>query len=117
LGLNGRVTFRDIELVVNQDKWRPYYSLANLGIHAGVKGTTFNIGVSSKDSTYLLSGPSLLGLADPGQLTATSLHTVTRALFMCYPDLRTVITIGLFEQLVGEIYQEFGSINETLEPK
>lgn len=108
-------TFSEIELAAGQDEWRPYYRLSNYSIHAGVKGATFNIGIHSNDVGYILSGPSMFGLADPGQLAARSLYTVARALFMCYPSLQTVITRELFAQLVGEISIAFGEAHQLLE--
>jgi hypothetical protein len=70
-------TFTDIEAAVGSGHWRPYHRLASDRVHANPTGTFYKLGLG--DQTILLTGPSNVGLADPGQLTALMLTRLVTA--------------------------------------
>lgn len=71
-------TFRDIMKATNFEHWRPYYRLANLGVHAGSRGSFFDLGLPPS-LDHIPARPSHFGLADPGgnSLLSLTLATVT----------------------------------------
>lgn len=72
-------TFSDIEEAIGLDHLRPYYKMASHNVHAGPKGF-FKLGLFPWEQETLLTGPSHVGLADPGQSAAISLGQITTTL-------------------------------------
>ncbi len=68
-----RPTFADIEENLDMDKWRPYYSMACSGVHAGSQSLFWSLGIPESSDLEVLAGASNTGLADPGHCTAISL--------------------------------------------
>lgn len=69
-------TFRDIELAVELDHYRPYYKAASANIHANPAGVLSRLGLFPEED-ILLAGPSNIGLCEPAQSTIISLTQIT----------------------------------------
>ena len=90
-----RRTFVDIEEQVGLDHLRPYYQMANHNVHPNSHAAFFKLGLDEAGrGRVLLSGPSNLGLADPGHGVALSLTQITNALVNTNP------TIDLLEPIL-----------------
>lgn len=74
--------FDRLEASITSDHWRPYYRLASHNVHAGSKGILFKLGLAP-GTDLLLTGPSNVGLADPGQNTVLTLNQISAALGTC----------------------------------
>ncbi|PPK75302.1 hypothetical protein B0F87_106150 [Methylobacter tundripaludum] len=72
-------TFRDIELAVELDHYRPYYKAASANIHANPAGVLSRLGLFPEED-ILLAGPSNIGLCEPAQSTIISLTQITTSL-------------------------------------
>jgi len=112
-----RIYFSDIEKKVNLEKFRPYYKMACNYVHASSKGIRFRLGLitNSPKSNILLAGPSNYGLADPGQLSAISLHQITTCLLTTKPSIESLITITTMQKLVDEISMSFSEVQSKIE--
>src|SRR5258706_5569329 len=74
-----KVTFTEIEKMVGLSHIRPFYKSANLNVHSGSLGTIFRLGLPP-NRNLLVAGPSIYGLAEPGQNTAYSINLLTKSL-------------------------------------
>jgi hypothetical protein len=112
------VTFRDLEKLANLDHLRPYYGLANHGVHADAKGARLNC-FEFRGGQMLLAGPSTGGLADPGQSTAISLMQTTASLIAYgrpeITDISDLPALTALGQLVDAACERFAIANEQLE--
>lgn len=99
--------FIDIETAVGAEDMRPHYKWANSSVHAGALGDYNRIGLAPSQTHVALAGPSNLGLAQPGDLTAVCLAELTSALVgnAANPETRKKLE-ALFE-LANEIGKEF----------
>ena len=70
---------RDIEKKIqisenlSMELWRSRFRTASENVHASSHGTEFRLGLGKDSSNNILSGPSTVGLGDPGFATANSL--------------------------------------------
>jgi hypothetical protein len=112
-----KINFIDIEKKVNLERFRPYYKMACNYIHASSKGIRFRLGLitNSPKSNILLAGPSNYGLADPGQLSAISLHQITTCLLTTKPSIENLITITNMQKLVDEINMSYSEVQSKIE--
>ena len=60
-------TFRDLEVVADKALMRSPYKSASYGVHAGVKGISFRLGLMGNPG--FLAGSSNAGFSEPGRLT------------------------------------------------
>lgn len=114
----GRVGFKQIEEAGGVDHLRPFYKFASDNVHAGSKGTIYQMGMGNDDDyppKTLLSGPSNYGLADPGQNTALSLHQVTTVLLTHDPDHHRLIYLKAADSLREAIQNSFVETQAELE--
>ena len=101
-------TFADIEKATNLQHTRHFYKLACVNVHAGSRGLFLRLGLNSEQQgEILLSGSSILGLADPGQNTAYSLLLSISSLLSLIPNLDTIVALKIFHELEIEIYEAF----------
>jgi hypothetical protein len=108
--------FKDIEKDVGLDYLRPYYNMANHSVHAGSKGSYFNIGVSDSNSEkILLVGPSNLGFADPGSNMVISLQYMNRALLTSRLTVKNSVFLYGMGFLVEQINEEFLKVHTFIE--
>ncbi len=99
--------FTDIEQDVGLEHLRPFYKMANYNVHAGSKGITFRLGLTSTNENLLLAGPSQFGLTNPGQNTAVSINQLTTTLLTTRPSLDRLAFVTATQKLVGEIFEAF----------
>jgi hypothetical protein len=87
-----RVTFKDIEKLVDLNHLRPQYGLASKNVHAGVDSIGFKLALSMSGKDILLAGPSNEGLIEPIQCTSYSLILATSELIRTSPhDERSIM--------------------------
>jgi len=87
-----RVTFKDIEKLVDLNHLRPQYGLASKNVHAGVDSIGFKLALSMSAKDILLAGPSNEGLIEPIQCTSYSLILATSELLRTSPhDERSIM--------------------------
>ena len=102
-----RPSIAAIERAAQMDHLRPYYRMASDNVHANSHGTFYKLGGFSPDLDILLSGPSNMGLADPGHGTALSLSQITAALVSTAPTLDSLIELMVLRQLEEETGEAF----------
>lgn len=107
-----RPTFTDIEENVQLSHLRPFYKLANMNVHAGSIGITFRLGSLPDQDNILLAGPSVFGIAEPGQNTALSIHQLTATLLLITTNMDHLALIRASQILVNEIFREFDDLME-----
>lgn len=109
-------TFAEIEKDVQLGHWRPYYRMASHPVHANPKALTFNLGLRRRQK-LLLTGPSNLGLSDPGHGTAVSLMQLTITMITMRPTIDSILTSQVMMMLVDEIGHEFITAQKALEAR
>jgi len=104
--------FKEIERSIRMDRWRPFYKMACLNVHAFAKGLKHRLGIfrAGTRQEVLLAGPSNFGLADPAQNAAISLHQITTGLLTTKPTIERLIAISTMQRLVEEIGSAFCDI-------
>jgi hypothetical protein len=107
-------TFRALQESVGLRHLRPFYKMASDNVHASAKGLGFALGLES-DSGLLLAGPSDVGLADPGQLTAVSLAHITTVLLGVKLTLDSGIWSKVLVRLAGDIADAFCSVEPEVQ--
>lgn len=109
--------FKEIERDIHMDRWRPFYKMACLNVHAFAKGLNYRLGlfrIGTKPEV-LLAGPSNYGLADPAQNAAISLHQITTVLLTTRPTMERLIAISTMQRLVDEIGTAYCEIQIRIE--
>jgi hypothetical protein len=106
--------FIDIEERVKLERFRPFYKLASNAIHAGFKGVIHRIGIPHPRNEYVFVGPTIFGLADPGQNMAISINQITVNLLHLKPNADRLAIITATNKLVSEIQDEFIKTNQHL---
>lgn len=111
--------FRDLEKLAGLDHLRPHYGWASHRVHAGAKGAALNILSRGPQSVYL-TGPTNVGLADPGHGTLISLLQVTTDLILFgrpsaegSPHATAMVTA--LAKLVDEAGDEFLRVHREIE--
>jgi hypothetical protein len=106
-------TFRDIEKHVGLDHLRPYYKMASIPVHAGIKAIRFTLALR-QGTDLILTGPSNLGLADPGHGAALSLAQATIAMLTMHPSSDTIIVSKVLLSFSDDIGQAFLKAQQRL---
>lgn len=104
--------FKGIERSIRMDRWRPFYKMACLSVHAFSKGLKHRLGLFQRDprGELLLAGPSNFGLADPAHVAAISLHQITTCLLTTKPTIERLIAVSTMQRIVEEIGDAFYGI-------
>ncbi len=99
---------RDIERQVKINEhlslelWRSHFRSASENVHASSHGTEYRLGLGKHSSKNILTGPSVVGLGDPGFATANSLCDSALALLGTRSNaddvLRSMILTNLAER-------------------
>jgi hypothetical protein len=105
LGLK-RPTLRDLEAAVRLDHYRPFYGMANHGVHAGSRGLFFNLG-RQPGERLPIAGASNGGLADPGHATAISLVQIWTGMTVKRCRTEDLIIMHMMSGLAEKIGEEF----------
>jgi hypothetical protein len=108
-------TFAQIEEKTGFVHLRPFYKLSCYSVHAEPKLAYFNMGLSPTRRGTLV-GPSVFGLADPGQDAALSLYQITALLLAKQTVFNTMLLFAL-EQMVEETKNAFAAAHRVLEPE
>lgn len=106
--------FSSIEKAVDLDHVRPYYKMASHAVHANPKAITFSLELRSPQA-LILTGPSNLGLADPGHQTAISLYQLTATLLATRASLDAIVASYAMGFIVDEIGHVFLETHHQLE--
>ena len=104
-------SFRDIEQHASLDHLRAHYRMASHNVHANPKGVFFKLGLLAEEDV-LLTGPSDVGLADPGSATAVSLVLATLPLLNLQPTIDELVVMSLLERLSGEVKISFAGASQ-----
>lgn len=110
-----RPSLYDLEAQIELKHLRPYCRMASDNVHANAHGTYFRLGANEYTDEVLLAGPSVLGLADPGQLTAISLNQITETLITSRPNLDGEIVSNVLQGLLEEIGDAFIQVHRRVE--
>lgn len=119
---DGRLTVTDLIKEGGLENYLPFYALACDAIHAGSKGTLFNIGLHEADlggeDEILLAGRSDVGFTDPAQLTAIMLYETTEALRVLEDDetwqAYWEVYFRSMDRIVSEIADVFWLVDQLL---
>lgn len=104
-------TFADLESASGLSHLRSYYKGASHEVHADAKGVAANI-VSNGYGQVLLTGPSNMGLADPGQSALISLFQITTSMLVRGGQEfgpSTVIGMQAVQSMLDRACDEFAS--------
>lgn len=112
-GVGGRrePTFADLESTSGLGHLRSYYKWASHEVHADAKGMAANI-VSNGYNQVLLTGPSNMGLAAPGQSALISLFQITTSMLVRggqESGPSTVIGLQAVQSMLDRVCDEFAS--------
>lgn len=110
---NKRPTFSTIEESLHLDHVRPYYKMASYNVHANSKGILFRLGLLNADK--ILTGPSDLGLADPGQNIAFSISFITTNLFSLDQTMDMVTYSKVMQIFSRQVEQKFSIVHRRIE--
>lgn len=113
IGVISDPNFAEIEKNTGLEYKRPYFKVANSNVHATSKGTMYRLGLAP-DSSNLLAGSSIWGLAHPGQVTAHSLTLLTAEFLFCEDGIDGVAYAKALYQLTSEIYEAFSEAASDL---
>jgi hypothetical protein len=67
-----------------------------------------------EEMEIILAGPSIFGLADPGQSAAISLVQTSAELALLHPTLDNIIILKIMHALEGEVGQAFIDAHQKL---
>jgi hypothetical protein len=110
------VSFRDVEKASGISHLRPYYKMASHHVHAGVQGDRFSLGHPEGESReFLVAGPSIYGLADPGQDLAISVYQICTCLLATRPTSEHLAVHDAMHLLLDEIKDAFIEVHRDLE--
>ncbi len=113
---SNRPTMSDIEQHVQLDHMRPYYRMASDNVHPTSHGAYFRLGLhSSQEKEVLLTGPSNVGLANPGHSTAISLLQLSTTLLATESSFDCVVTLKILTELTDEVGEAFLKAHQELE--
>lgn len=93
---------KDVEL----DHLRPHYRMASHPAHANPKSILFNPDLS-EDLQALLTGPSPVGMADPGHAVCISLTNITGTLLTSKPGISAAVVLSALLQLTDDAGEAF----------
>lgn len=107
--------FSDIEKAVGMERMRPFYRMASHNVHANPRGVFYKLGLLPSTENVLLAGPSVLGLAEPGQGTALALVQITTSLVTIRPNLDGLVWSNALLRLAQEAGRAFWEIQQRME--
>ena len=102
-----RVTFAELEKEISLDFLRPHYKLASHAVHAEPKGTMFKLGLVTVEEDMILTVPTDMGLADPGQNTAITMFDINNILLNFLEHDRKDLITGIMTYFMNETRDEF----------
>lgn len=112
------LTIANIEADVGLAHMRPYYQMACNNIHANPKGIFFKLGLIPESGDILLTGPSNLGLSDPGHSSAISLLQITTNLLASGPmNLDRLVILTILTNLEREIGEAFYNADRKIKER
>lgn len=111
-----RATIADVEKAVKLDHLRPFYRMASHPVHAGVKSIRFSLALE-QGTDILLTGPSNLGLTDPGHSAAISLGQITTTLVFLLPTSDSISVGRVLQLFIDEIGEAFIEAHHKLEAR
>lgn len=111
--------FSELEQVAALDHMRAHYGWASHRVHAGSKGVMLNV-LQRGPTEVLLTGPTNIGLADPGHGALIALHQITTALLIHgKPNIEEepsrIIVIQVLLKLVEEAGEAFLKVHRQIE--
>lgn len=107
--------FRSLEDHVKLDILRPFYRMASNAVHSGAKGF-YRLGLSEDlQESFLLTGPSAYGLADPLQNSAMSLLHITLSVLNLSPDFNSALNMKAMFEWSIEIPTLVAQIEDSME--
>ena len=98
--------FADLEVLAGRSTLRSHYKFASYSVHAGLRGLKFQLGLPDTDN-MMLTGPSNVGLEEPGRLTAHSLAHLSSLLISTRSTLQYTIEIGVLIRLRDQTTKAF----------
>jgi Family of unknown function (DUF5677) len=106
--------FKALAQHVGLGHWIPYYNFASAALH-GLSRGFYRLGLLAESQDTPLCGASNVGLADPLQNTAISLHQVTVILLTLQPDFESLMQPYVMDGFVKEIGEKAVTIQKALE--
>jgi hypothetical protein len=103
-----RVSFVDLEHAADLDHLRPFYKWGSHEVHGDAKGWSLNR-LDRGGVTYLSTGHTNAGLADPGQLALISLTQCTVSLLLCTQTIRpqNLISTMVIQAMLEPAHEAF----------
>jgi Family of unknown function (DUF5677) len=115
---NVRPDFAALEKLAGFEHLRPWYRLANHGVHSGATGAAHVFDFYGQGQA-MLAGPSNFGLADPANGAMIALYQVTTSLLIFGtsepPSAEDVVCIKAIDILLDRAQQAFFDIHAALE--
>lgn len=108
-------TLYNLERLIDKNYRRYYYRMACDSVHVNALGDYKRSMHLDPETTLLIDGPRLSGLADPGKLTATSLAEVTKLLLETRLNCDREVTVRAVQILADEIDVAFQAAHQNLE--
>jgi len=105
--------FAEIEKSTGLDHLRPYYKLASYNVHASPRSIVYRLGASPY-SSVLVAGPSVFGLADPGQGAVFSLFGITVSLLIYQPAIDRHVRLQVLSKMMEQISEAFARAHWVL---
>lgn len=106
-------TFADIERDVELEHMRPFFKMASANVHASAKGLFDSLGLlPTLDTKIMLAGPSIYGIAEPGQKCTFSLGLLTVTLLLLEVNLQGLAYARALQKLSNEIQVAFFNANQ-----
>lgn len=111
---NQRPTFADLEQRSRLERFRPYYSWASGGVHAGANSFVV-LGAESGFGGRIAAGATNRGLADPGQNTAISLTQISAAAMVSRQSVFGSLATHVIGRLAKECQDGFMADHKAVE--
>ena len=108
-------TMYHLEKLTDNNYLRYFYKMASDSVHVNALGDYNRAMQIDPETTVLVDGPRISGLADPGKLTASSLTEVTKLLLETWLDGDREVTIAAIKKLADEIDVAFQAAHQHLE--
>lgn len=116
VGVVANPSFAALESAAELDHWRPLYRDANAAMHGGPKRLSYRLGVEDAVRTWL-TGPSNLGLQQPGIYTSISLSIATVNMLVHRANMEDLITARVVLELSGDANRAFGHAANLLDER
>ncbi len=110
-----RAEFSSIEKDVELDHWRPYYRMASDSVHAGFRGSQYDLGFGQFHPEVMLAGPSNAGLVEPAQCMILDLNLCTITFLSYRVTPRTAMRIHVLNKLALDARDKFVEADRELQ--